>query len=192
MGAKLLQDVRQDLADVVQVCEGRKKQTNYLRTLINELVKGVWPCAPGAQHRARPHVSAVHASFCLRAAWCPCLGGRLRKTQEPIFSYMPICVIVTFLGGLKSQGAGSPQAPELQWGQHHMLGSGAGVAFGSRHPEERQQLGGEGGAALAPLHETAGGDTGLWSRVCRDLASELVTLHSTRRHDRHPVGVRLQ
>lgn len=41
MGAKLLQDVRQDLADVVQVCEGKKKQTNYLRTLINELVKGV-------------------------------------------------------------------------------------------------------------------------------------------------------
>lgn len=43
MGAKLLQDVRQDLADVVQVCEGRKKQTNYLRTLINELVKGILP-----------------------------------------------------------------------------------------------------------------------------------------------------
>lgn len=43
MGAKLLQDVRQDLTDVVQVCEGKKKQTNYLRTLINELVKGKWP-----------------------------------------------------------------------------------------------------------------------------------------------------
>lgn len=47
MGAKLLQDVRQDLADVVQVCEGKKKQTNYLRTLINELVKGTAPpCGP--------------------------------------------------------------------------------------------------------------------------------------------------
>lgn len=46
MGAKLLQDVRQDLADVVQVCEGKKKQTNYLRTLINELVKGT-PGRPG-------------------------------------------------------------------------------------------------------------------------------------------------
>ena len=41
MGAKLLQDVRQDLADVVQVCKEKKKQTNYLRTLINELVKGM-------------------------------------------------------------------------------------------------------------------------------------------------------
>ena len=48
MGAKLLQDVRQDLADVVQVCEGRKKQTNYLRTLINELVKGGQLGAPGS------------------------------------------------------------------------------------------------------------------------------------------------
>lgn len=39
-GAKLLQDIRQDLVDVVQVCEGKKKQTNYLRTLISEMVKG--------------------------------------------------------------------------------------------------------------------------------------------------------
>ncbi|XP_028677485.1 cytoplasmic dynein 1 heavy chain 1 isoform X2 [Erpetoichthys calabaricus] len=43
MGARMLQDVRQDLSDVVQVCEGKKKQTNYLRTLINELVKGILP-----------------------------------------------------------------------------------------------------------------------------------------------------
>ncbi|GCB72449.1 hypothetical protein scyTo_0006311 [Scyliorhinus torazame] len=42
-GAKLLQDIRQDLADVVQVCEGKKKQTNYLRTLISEMVKGILP-----------------------------------------------------------------------------------------------------------------------------------------------------
>lgn len=40
MGARMLQDVRQDLTDVVQVCEGKKKQTNDLRTLINDLVKG--------------------------------------------------------------------------------------------------------------------------------------------------------
>lgn len=40
MGGKLLQEVRQDLSDVVQVCEGKKKQTNYLRTLISDLVKG--------------------------------------------------------------------------------------------------------------------------------------------------------
>lgn len=40
MGAQMLHDVRQDLTDVVQVCEGKKKQTNVLRTLINDLVKG--------------------------------------------------------------------------------------------------------------------------------------------------------
>lgn len=40
MGGKMLQDVRQDLSDVVQVCQGKKKQTNYLRTLISDLVKG--------------------------------------------------------------------------------------------------------------------------------------------------------
>lgn len=40
MGARMLQDVRQDLTDVVQVCVGKKKQTNVLRTLINDLVKG--------------------------------------------------------------------------------------------------------------------------------------------------------
>ncbi|XP_063040383.1 cytoplasmic dynein 1 heavy chain 1 isoform X1 [Engraulis encrasicolus] len=43
MGARMLQDVRQDLTDVVQVCEGKKKQTNDLRTLINDLVKGILP-----------------------------------------------------------------------------------------------------------------------------------------------------
>lgn len=54
MGAKLLQDVRQDLADVVQVCEGKKKQTNYLRTLINELVKGAGGPVPATPPRPSP------------------------------------------------------------------------------------------------------------------------------------------
>lgn len=40
----MLQDVRQDLSDVVQVCVGKKKQTNYLRTLISDLVKGTCYC----------------------------------------------------------------------------------------------------------------------------------------------------
>lgn len=41
MGVKLFQDVCQDFVDVVQVCEGKKKQINYLCMLINELVKGI-------------------------------------------------------------------------------------------------------------------------------------------------------
>ena len=36
----MLHDVRSDLADVVEVCEVKKKQTNYLRSLISDLAKG--------------------------------------------------------------------------------------------------------------------------------------------------------
>lgn len=39
-GAHLLRDVRHDLSDVVEICEGRKKQTNYLRSLVSDLAKG--------------------------------------------------------------------------------------------------------------------------------------------------------
>ena len=39
-GARLLRVVRNDLEDVVLVCEAKKKQTNYLRSLISDLAKG--------------------------------------------------------------------------------------------------------------------------------------------------------
>ncbi len=39
-GHRLLMDVRRDLVDVVQVCEAKKKQTNYLRSLTSDLAKG--------------------------------------------------------------------------------------------------------------------------------------------------------
>ncbi|XP_034944602.1 dynein heavy chain, cytoplasmic isoform X1 [Chelonus insularis] len=42
-GAKLLQDVIHDLEDVVLICLGEKKQTNYHRTMLSELVKGILP-----------------------------------------------------------------------------------------------------------------------------------------------------
>ncbi|XP_076178666.1 dynein heavy chain, cytoplasmic isoform X5 [Ptiloglossa arizonensis] len=42
-GAKLLQDVIHDLEDVVLICQGKKKQTNYHRTMLSELVKGILP-----------------------------------------------------------------------------------------------------------------------------------------------------
>lgn len=82
MGAKLLQDVRQDLADVVQVCEGKKKQTNYLRTLINELVKGAQGgCVPGALVLSVDTSQAVR-SLCSRpsnGSWGPSLEHKLRN-----------------------------------------------------------------------------------------------------------------
>ena len=43
-GVRLLRDVRSDLADVVEVCAAKKKQTNYLRSLISDLAKGAGCC----------------------------------------------------------------------------------------------------------------------------------------------------
>ncbi|XP_046993439.1 dynein heavy chain, cytoplasmic isoform X2 [Schistocerca americana] len=42
-GAKLLQDVIHDLEDVVLICQGEKKQTNYHRAMLSDLVKGIIP-----------------------------------------------------------------------------------------------------------------------------------------------------
>uniref|UniRef100_A0A2P2HXP1 Dynein heavy chain, cytoplasmic n=1 Tax=Hirondellea gigas TaxID=1518452 RepID=A0A2P2HXP1_9CRUS len=42
-GAKLLKRVRNDLTDVVLICRGEKKQTNYHRSMISKLVKGMIP-----------------------------------------------------------------------------------------------------------------------------------------------------
>ena len=39
-GSRLLKDIRSNLSDVVDVCEAKKKQTNYLRSLISDLAKG--------------------------------------------------------------------------------------------------------------------------------------------------------
>lgn len=39
-GARLLQDVLSNLRDVLKVCEAKKKQTNFLRSLIADLTKG--------------------------------------------------------------------------------------------------------------------------------------------------------
>ena len=39
-GARLLADVRRDMADVLQVCDAEKKPTNHHRTMMADLVKG--------------------------------------------------------------------------------------------------------------------------------------------------------
>uniref|UniRef100_T1JGT9 Dynein heavy chain, cytoplasmic n=1 Tax=Strigamia maritima TaxID=126957 RepID=T1JGT9_STRMM len=43
VGARLLRDVRNDLQDVVLICLGEKKQTNYHRSIISDLAKGILP-----------------------------------------------------------------------------------------------------------------------------------------------------
>ena len=42
-GYKLLNDMRADLLEIMDVCEGNRKQTNDIRLMINELVKGLVP-----------------------------------------------------------------------------------------------------------------------------------------------------
>ncbi|XP_022236058.1 dynein heavy chain, cytoplasmic-like [Limulus polyphemus] len=42
-GARLLQVVRRDLEDVILICKGEKKQTNYHRNILSELAKGMLP-----------------------------------------------------------------------------------------------------------------------------------------------------
>lgn len=39
-GVRLLNDVRRDMDEVMQVCTGSKKPTNHHRTLMSELAKG--------------------------------------------------------------------------------------------------------------------------------------------------------
>jgi dynein heavy chain 1 len=43
LGVKLLHDMRQDLENIMEICEGNRKQTNDLRQLIEQLAKGVIP-----------------------------------------------------------------------------------------------------------------------------------------------------
>jgi len=43
LGVKLLNDMRGNLTEIMQVCEGQRKQTNDLRSIIDNLVKGVIP-----------------------------------------------------------------------------------------------------------------------------------------------------
>lgn len=42
-GSRLLRDVIHDLEDVVLICQGDKKQTNYHRAMLSDLVKGIIP-----------------------------------------------------------------------------------------------------------------------------------------------------
>ena len=44
-GARLLSNVRSELTDIVMVCEAKKKQTNYLRSLTSDLAKGTYMCS---------------------------------------------------------------------------------------------------------------------------------------------------
>lgn len=43
LGAGILAGIKRDLADLIDICKGTKKQTNYHRLLVSDLVRGIIP-----------------------------------------------------------------------------------------------------------------------------------------------------
>lgn len=72
-GAKLLQDVIHDLEDVVLICQGEKKQTNYHRTMLSDLVKGILP--PSWRRYTVPR-------GCTVIQWITDFSQRVKQLQE--------------------------------------------------------------------------------------------------------------
>ncbi|XP_071453347.1 dynein heavy chain, cytoplasmic isoform X3 [Hetaerina americana] len=72
-GAKLLQDVIHDLEDVAMICQGEKKQTNYHRSMLSDLVKGILP--PSWRCYTVPR-------GCTVIQWVTDFSQRIRQLQE--------------------------------------------------------------------------------------------------------------
>jgi len=72
-GAKLLQDVIHDLEDVVLICQGEKKQTNYHRSMLSDLVKGILP--PSWRRYTVPR-------GCTVIQWITDFSQRVKQLQE--------------------------------------------------------------------------------------------------------------
>lgn len=73
LGSKLLSDVIHDLEDISLICQGDKKQTNYHRTIMSELVKGILP-----SHWRRYTVPRG----CTVIQWITDFSGRVNQLQE--------------------------------------------------------------------------------------------------------------
>lgn len=72
-GAKLLQAVVCDLQDVLFICQGEKKQTNYHRQMLSELVRGILPA--GWRRYTVP-------SGCTVIQWVTDFSQRVHQLQE--------------------------------------------------------------------------------------------------------------
>ncbi|KAM6498345.1 dynein heavy chain protein 1 [Amanita muscaria] len=90
VGGKLLDQVRKDLADVVQVCQGELKQTNHLRALMSALTKGTIP-----NHWRRYKVPKAMAV----AEWIANLARRLAQL-DTIAGLENLSNVEVWLGGL--------------------------------------------------------------------------------------------
>lgn len=73
LGSKLLSDVIHDLEDIVSICQGEKKQTNYHRTMLSDLVKGILP-----SHWRRYTVPRG----CTVIQWITDFSQRIKQLQE--------------------------------------------------------------------------------------------------------------
>lgn len=90
VGRKLLAEVRKDLADVIQVCEGTIKQTNHLRMLMSHLTKATIP--ENWRRYKTPRGMAV-------SQWIPNLALRLEQLQR-ISQLHSFDDVEVWLGGL--------------------------------------------------------------------------------------------
>ncbi|XP_066142886.1 dynein heavy chain, cytoplasmic isoform X6 [Euwallacea fornicatus] len=71
--SKLLLDVIHDLNDVLLICQGEKKQTNYHRTMLAELVRGI---IPGNWHRY------TVPKGCTVIQWITDFSQRVKQLQQ--------------------------------------------------------------------------------------------------------------
>ncbi|TDL28876.1 dynein heavy chain protein 1 [Rickenella mellea] len=90
IGQKLLGQVRKDLGDVIKVCEGTMKQTNHLRNLMSQLIKGTIPT-----HWRRYKVTKAMAL----SEWVVDLARRLEQLDK-IASLDNLNHVEVWLGGL--------------------------------------------------------------------------------------------
>lgn len=71
--SKLLDVVRRDLDDVIAICKGEKKQTNYHRVMLSELAKGIIP-----RHWKRYTIPAG----CTVIQWVTDFSDRVKQLQH--------------------------------------------------------------------------------------------------------------
>eukprot|EP00124_Ichthyophonus_hoferi_P001082 Ihof_evm1s50 gene=Ihof_evmTU1s50 len=90
-GMKLLKIVRVDMQHIVEVCQGQKKQTNYLRTILGELSKGMIPKAWNQYNIA---------STVTLPAWVADFGDRVKQLGHIVANGGRLDSQSLWLGGL--------------------------------------------------------------------------------------------
>ena len=73
LGVKLLNDMRGNLTEIMQVCEGQRKQTNDLRSIIDNLVKGVIPKSWN-RYKVPPELTVIQ--------WIVDLADRMKQLKN--------------------------------------------------------------------------------------------------------------